>query len=68
MATRAAEAGLLASQLDVLRQTHPAEAIPFFERAVELEPELTSAYVSTLQDLQQSRRCVARKRVCEAGL
>jgi DNA-binding winged helix-turn-helix (wHTH) protein/tetratricopeptide (TPR) repeat protein len=46
MATRAAEAGLLASQLDVLRQTHPAEAIPFFERAVELEPELTSAYVT----------------------
>jgi DNA-binding winged helix-turn-helix (wHTH) protein/tetratricopeptide (TPR) repeat protein len=47
MATCAAEAGLLASQADALmRLGHPAESVPFFLRAVELDPNFAAAYVS----------------------
>jgi DNA-binding winged helix-turn-helix (wHTH) protein/tetratricopeptide (TPR) repeat protein len=47
MATRAAEAGLLTVQANALmRLAHSAEAIPFFLKAVELEPNFASAYVS----------------------
>ena len=39
MATRAADAGLLAEQAEALaRVAHPAESIPFFLRAIELQP------------------------------
>jgi len=47
MATRAAEAGLLTTQANALmRLAHSAEAIPFFLRAVELDPNFASAYVN----------------------
>ena len=47
MATRAAEGGLLAAQAGALmRRAHLAEAIPFFLRAVELEPSFAAAYIS----------------------
>jgi DNA-binding winged helix-turn-helix (wHTH) protein/tetratricopeptide (TPR) repeat protein len=47
MATRAAEAGLLAEQADALmRLSHPAESIPFFLRAVEIDPNFATAYTS----------------------
>ena len=47
MATRAAGAGLLASQAEsLMRATHGAESIPFFLRAIALDPELASAYIS----------------------
>ncbi len=47
MATRAAEAGLLTAQANALmRLAHSAEAIPFFLRAVELDPNFASAYVN----------------------
>jgi tetratricopeptide (TPR) repeat protein len=47
MATRAAESGLLAAQADALiRQSHQAQSVPFFLRAVEIEPDLASAYVA----------------------
>ena len=47
MATRAAEAGLLTAQANALmRLAHSAEAIPFFLKAVELDPNFASAYVS----------------------
>jgi DNA-binding winged helix-turn-helix (wHTH) protein/tetratricopeptide (TPR) repeat protein len=47
MATRAAEAHMLTVQANALmRLAHSAEAIPFFLRAVELDPNFASAYVS----------------------
>jgi DNA-binding winged helix-turn-helix (wHTH) protein/tetratricopeptide (TPR) repeat protein len=47
MATRAAASGRLAEQAEALtRWAHAAESIPFFLRAVELDPNLASAYVS----------------------
>jgi tetratricopeptide (TPR) repeat protein len=47
MATRAAEAGLLTAQANALmRLAHSAEAIPFFVKAIELDPNFASAYVS----------------------
>ncbi|HEX6729800.1 MAG TPA: AAA family ATPase, partial [Pyrinomonadaceae bacterium] len=47
MATRAAEAGLLTAQANALmRLAHSAEAIPFFVKAIELDPKFASAYVS----------------------
>jgi DNA-binding winged helix-turn-helix (wHTH) protein/tetratricopeptide (TPR) repeat protein len=47
LATRAAEAGLLTTQANALmRLAHSAEAIPFFLKAVELDPDFASAYVS----------------------
>ena len=47
MATHAADAGLLTAQANALmRLAHSAEAIPFFLRAVELDPNFASAYVS----------------------
>ena len=47
LATRAAEAGLLTAQANALmRLAHSAEAIPFFQRAIELDPTFASAYVS----------------------
>jgi DNA-binding winged helix-turn-helix (wHTH) protein/tetratricopeptide (TPR) repeat protein len=46
MATRAADAGLLASQADVLmRLGHQAESVPFFRRAIDLDPDFATAYV-----------------------
>jgi DNA-binding winged helix-turn-helix (wHTH) protein/tetratricopeptide (TPR) repeat protein len=46
MATHAAEAGLLTAQANALmRLAHSAEAIPFFLRAIELDPNFVSAYV-----------------------
>jgi DNA-binding winged helix-turn-helix (wHTH) protein/tetratricopeptide (TPR) repeat protein len=47
MATHAAEAGLLTAQANALMHlAHSAEAIPFFQKAVELDPNFASAYVS----------------------
>jgi len=47
LATRAAEAGLLAAQAEALLQPgHSVESIPFFLRAVELDPNFTAAYTS----------------------
>jgi tetratricopeptide (TPR) repeat protein len=47
MATRAAAVGRLAVQAEALtRMAHTAESIPFFLRAVELDPNLATAYVS----------------------
>src|SRR5215510_11403250 len=47
LATNAAEAGLLTTQANALmRLAHSAEAIPFFLKAVELDPNFASAYVS----------------------
>src|SRR5215510_58372 len=47
MATQAAEAGLLTEQANALmRLAHSAEAIPFFLKAIELDPKFASAYVS----------------------
>lgn len=47
MANRAAEAGLLASQADVLlRRGYAAESVPFFLRAAELNPHSPTTYVS----------------------
>jgi DNA-binding winged helix-turn-helix (wHTH) protein/tetratricopeptide (TPR) repeat protein len=47
LATRAAEAGLLTVEANALmRLAHSAEAIPFFLKAVELDPHFASAYVS----------------------
>jgi DNA-binding winged helix-turn-helix (wHTH) protein/tetratricopeptide (TPR) repeat protein len=47
MATHASEAGLLTAQANALvRLAHSAEAIPFFLRAIELDPNFASAYVS----------------------
>jgi DNA-binding winged helix-turn-helix (wHTH) protein/tetratricopeptide (TPR) repeat protein len=45
MATRAAEAGILDAQADALmRLAHSAESIPFFRRAIELDPNFAAAY------------------------
>jgi eukaryotic-like serine/threonine-protein kinase len=47
MATRAVQAGLLTAKADALmRLPHTAESIPFFVRALELEPDFVSAYVT----------------------
>jgi DNA-binding winged helix-turn-helix (wHTH) protein/tetratricopeptide (TPR) repeat protein len=47
MATRAAEAGLLAAQATALmRSTHSAELIPFFLRAVTIDPDFAFGYTS----------------------
>jgi DNA-binding winged helix-turn-helix (wHTH) protein/tetratricopeptide (TPR) repeat protein len=47
MATRAAEAGLLGAQTSALiSRILTAEAIPFFVRAIELDPKLVPAYTS----------------------
>src|SRR5262249_32630031 len=47
LATRAAEAGLLTVEANALMHlAHSAEAIPFFLKAVELDPHFASAYVS----------------------
>jgi DNA-binding winged helix-turn-helix (wHTH) protein/tetratricopeptide (TPR) repeat protein len=47
LAKRAAERGLLASQVDALMRTsHSAESIPFFLRAIETDPDLAPAYIS----------------------
>src|SRR5215471_13129588 len=47
LATQAAEAGSLTTQANALmRLAHSAEAIPFFLKAVELDPDFASAYVS----------------------
>src|SRR5262249_43427022 len=47
MATRAADAGLLVAQAGALmRLTHPAGSIPFFHRAVEIDPDFALAYTS----------------------
>ena len=47
MATRAADAGLLAERADALmRMSHPAESIPFFLQAVEIDPDFAPAYLS----------------------
>jgi DNA-binding winged helix-turn-helix (wHTH) protein/tetratricopeptide (TPR) repeat protein len=45
IATRAAEAGVLAAQADALmRISHPPESIPFFLRAVEIDANFAQAY------------------------
>jgi DNA-binding winged helix-turn-helix (wHTH) protein/tetratricopeptide (TPR) repeat protein len=47
MATQAAEAGLLTAQANALmRLAHSAEAIPFFVKAIELDPKFAAGYVS----------------------
>jgi len=47
MATRAADSGLLEEQSNALmRMAHPAETIPFFLRAVDLDPNFVGAYTT----------------------
>jgi DNA-binding winged helix-turn-helix (wHTH) protein/tetratricopeptide (TPR) repeat protein len=47
MCTRAAELGQLAAVAEALtRHSHPAESIPFFLRAVEIDPDFASGYVA----------------------
>ena len=47
MARRAADAGLLTVQAEALtRLAHPAESIPFFLRAVEIDPHFAAAYIA----------------------
>jgi DNA-binding winged helix-turn-helix (wHTH) protein/tetratricopeptide (TPR) repeat protein len=47
MATRAVQARLLSVKADaLLRLPHTAESIPFFARAVELEPDFVTGYVT----------------------
>jgi DNA-binding winged helix-turn-helix (wHTH) protein/tetratricopeptide (TPR) repeat protein len=47
MAVLAAGAGVLATQADALmRLSHPAESVPFFLKAVELDPHFVSAYTT----------------------
>jgi DNA-binding winged helix-turn-helix (wHTH) protein/tetratricopeptide (TPR) repeat protein len=47
MATRAAEGGVLQAQGDaLLRMAHLSESIPFFVRAIELDPNFVSAYTT----------------------
>ena len=47
LATQAAEAGLLTTIAEALvRQPHALESIPFFERALEIDPTFAAAYVS----------------------
>jgi tetratricopeptide (TPR) repeat protein len=47
MATLSAQAGLLADQADALiRWVHPVESIPFFLRAIELDPNFAFAYLT----------------------
>jgi predicted ATPase len=47
LATRAAEAGFLTAEANALvRLAHSAEAIPFFQKAIELDPQFASAYLS----------------------
>jgi DNA-binding winged helix-turn-helix (wHTH) protein/tetratricopeptide (TPR) repeat protein len=47
LAVRAADAGLLATEANALmRLAHSAEAIPFFLKAIELDPSFASGYVS----------------------
>jgi DNA-binding winged helix-turn-helix (wHTH) protein/tetratricopeptide (TPR) repeat protein len=47
LATQAAEAGLLTAMAEALvRRPHALESIPFFERALEIDPTFGSAYVS----------------------
>jgi DNA-binding winged helix-turn-helix (wHTH) protein/tetratricopeptide (TPR) repeat protein len=47
LATQAAEAGLLTAIAEALvRRPHALESIPFFERALEIDPTFGSAYVS----------------------
>jgi DNA-binding winged helix-turn-helix (wHTH) protein/tetratricopeptide (TPR) repeat protein len=47
IATHAAEDGLLLERAEALmRLSHPAESIPFFLRAVEIDPNFATAYVS----------------------
>jgi DNA-binding winged helix-turn-helix (wHTH) protein/tetratricopeptide (TPR) repeat protein len=47
IATRAAEGGVLETQADALmRLAHPAESIPFFLRAIELDPNFVAAYTT----------------------
>jgi DNA-binding winged helix-turn-helix (wHTH) protein/tetratricopeptide (TPR) repeat protein len=62
MATAAADAGRLAEQADVLiREGHTAESIPFFHRAVEIDPDFAMAYVtlsriySNLGEVEQAK-------------
>ena len=47
MAACAAEAGLLAAQAEALmRQSHRAESVPFFLRAIEIDPNFAAAYTA----------------------
>ncbi len=47
LATQAAEAGLLTAIAEALvRRPHALESIPFFERALEIDPTFGAAYVS----------------------
>jgi DNA-binding winged helix-turn-helix (wHTH) protein/tetratricopeptide (TPR) repeat protein len=47
MAACAAEAGLLAAQAETLmRQSHRAESVPFFLRAIEIDPNFAGAYTA----------------------
>jgi tetratricopeptide (TPR) repeat protein len=47
MATQAAEAGVLTTQADrLMRLAHAAESIPFFLRAIEIDPNFAVAYIS----------------------
>ena len=47
MAVRAADAGLIAAQGDTLiRFAHQAEAVPFFMKAIELEPNFVAGYTA----------------------
>ncbi len=71
MATRAVAAGLLAEQADALmRLSHAAETIPFFVRAVALDPFFAAAYVhlsriySNLGEAERAKEYANRAYVC----
>jgi DNA-binding winged helix-turn-helix (wHTH) protein/tetratricopeptide (TPR) repeat protein len=62
MADRAAHAGVLAARAEALtRFAHPAQSIPFFRRAIEIDPRFAAAYVclsriySNLGEVERAR-------------
>ena len=71
MARRAANAGLLTVQAEALtRLAHPAESIPFFLRAVEINPQFAAAYIalsriySNLGETERARTYAKRAYEC----
>ena len=71
MARRAADAGLLTVQAEALtRLAHPAESIPFFLRAVEIDPQFAAAYIalsriySNLGETERARTYAKRAYEC----
>jgi DNA-binding winged helix-turn-helix (wHTH) protein/tetratricopeptide (TPR) repeat protein len=75
MATLAAQAGILRPHAESLMQlAHPAESIPYFLRAIELDPDFAAAYVnlsriySNLGEAGRARDCARRAHEHGAGV